>query len=115
MRLAVVRTLEIMHSFHNVGHRYRNRELACPTTNFMQLKSTENNTVPPFIILKWNYISDILEPNGLSVDWENKHIFWTDAQKRRIEVVNYEGENRRTIIGNNLFLPRGIFADPIGR
>ncbi len=56
---------------------------------------------------------DIEEVNGLSIDWVSKHVYWTDAQSRTIEVSDYNGGNRRLLITSNLDQPRGIYADPI--
>ena len=53
--------------------------------------------------------------NGLSVDYINKHVYWTDGKKRRIEVCDYDGNNRRALITTKLFMPRGIIADPVSK
>ena len=55
---------------------------------------------------------DILEPNGIAVDWISKQVYWTDAQTRRIEVTDYNGIDRRTLVSTDLIFPRGIVADP---
>ena len=51
--------------------------------------------------------------NGMTVDRASKLLYWTDAQRRRIEVVQYDGSNRKVIINTGLTTPRGILADPL--
>ncbi len=58
-------------------------------------------------------LADISEVNGISVDWESRHVYWTDAQAQLIQVADYEGENRRVLLSADLQQPRGVFADPI--
>ena len=36
-------------------------------------------------------------PNGLTLDYKNKKIFWTDARLRYIAKANYDGSNREKI------------------
>lgn len=54
---------------------------------------------------------DVLEIDGLSIDQTAKHVYWTDAQRRRIEMVDYEGLNRRVVIYEDLVTPRGVIVD----
>lgn len=42
--------------------------------------------------------SKIVFPNGITLDLANKLVYWTDAYLDYIEVVDYEGKNRHTII-----------------
>ncbi|KAK7115082.1 very low-density lipoprotein receptor-like [Littorina saxatilis] len=58
-------------------------------------------------------ITDVLECNGLSVDWISNHIYWTDAGRLTVEVANYDGSGRRILIGYGLQIPRGIIVDPV--
>ena len=58
---------------------------------------------------------DLLEVNGLSVDWVSKHIYWTDGRRRSVEVAEFDGTNRRILIAEHLSQPRGIYADPINK
>ena len=55
---------------------------------------------------------DIYEPNGLSIDWLSKNVFWSDAQLGAIFMVDRYGKNRRKII-SGLSEPRGIAVDPL--
>lgn len=49
----------------------------------------------------------------MSADWVSRHIYWTDAQRRVIEVADYDGQNRRVVVSGDLAQPRGVAADPI--
>ena len=55
---------------------------------------------------------ELLEVNGLSVDWVSKHIYWTDGRRRSVEVANFDGSSRRILVTEHLSQPRGIYADP---
>lgn len=50
---------------------------------------------------------DLGWPNGLSVDRYEKRIYWTDAQLKRIDSCDYDGNHRR-LIASNLPHPYGI-------
>jgi len=60
---------------------------------------------------EWLVVIEVLEVNGLSVDIAARHIYWTDAQRQRIEMSDYDGENRRVVIHVNLHAPRAIVVD----
>lgn len=55
----------------------------------------------------------ILEVNGLTLDQSSQYIYWTDAQRRRIEMMDYRGINRRVVVYVDLLQPRGIAVDPV--
>ncbi len=57
--------------------------------------------------------TDVLEVNGMTVDWTTRLLYWTDARRRTIEVSDYDG-NRRTLSVEGLLAPRGIVVDPVG-
>lgn len=46
-------------------------------------------------------------PNGLAVDLHQKRIYWTDAQLKRIDSSDYDGNHRRQLLGS-LPHPYGI-------
>ncbi|KAK0061867.1 low-density lipoprotein receptor-related protein 4-like isoform X1, partial [Biomphalaria pfeifferi] len=58
-------------------------------------------------------VKDVEECNGLSIDWVSKHIYWTDAGKKTLEIANYNGSGRRILISSGLVNPRGIVVDPV--
>ena len=58
-------------------------------------------------------VVDISEVNGLAVDWVNKLIYWTDAQRQTIEVCDYHNTGRIVLINTGLSEPRAIVAEPV--
>lgn len=51
--------------------------------------------------------------DGLAVDWLYSHIYWTDTGKNTIEVANYEGNMKKTLIKDSLDEPRAIALNPL--
>ncbi|PIK56419.1 putative low-density lipoprotein receptor-related protein 4 isoform X3 [Apostichopus japonicus] len=45
-------------------------------------------------------ISNVHWPNGLTIDYEEERIYWTDANTGRIESANFNGEERRLVLGH---------------
>jgi len=39
--------------------------------------------------------TDIIWPNGLSVDYHNDRIYWVDAKRQKIESIKLDGSDRR--------------------
>jgi low density lipoprotein receptor-related protein 5/6 len=54
--------------------------------------------------------TDLAWPNGLTLDYENKLLYWMEAKLRYIAVVDWDGRNRRTLFHeeNVLQLPFAI-------
>uniref|UniRef100_A0A131YQ22 Low density lipoprotein receptor-related protein 5/6 n=1 Tax=Rhipicephalus appendiculatus TaxID=34631 RepID=A0A131YQ22_RHIAP len=48
---------------------------------------------------------DIFWPNGLTVDYEARRIYWVDAKLKLISSMNYDGEDRAVVIHGSLSLP----------
>ncbi len=57
--------------------------------------------------------NDITSSDGLAVDWIYNHIYWTDSKKNTIELSNFEGNMRKTLIKSSLDLPRAIAVNPL--
>ncbi|XP_071521746.1 low-density lipoprotein receptor-related protein 4 isoform X2 [Panulirus ornatus] len=51
--------------------------------------------------------TSIAWPNGLSVDWEEQELYWTDAKTNVIQAIGLDGKNRRTVV-TDLPHPYGI-------
>lgn len=50
---------------------------------------------------------EISWPNGLTLDFEDKRLFWVEAKLRYIASVDWDGRNRKQIFfGNELSLPQ---------
>lgn len=44
-------------------------------------------------------------PNGLSVDYEKELIYWIDAKYLRIDVMDYDGRNRKIVVKSGIEYP----------
>ncbi|XP_033097889.1 low-density lipoprotein receptor-related protein 4-like [Anneissia japonica] len=52
-------------------------------------------------------------PDGISIDWVYRNIYWTDTGTNAIEVANLKDTSKRTIlISDNLDEPRAITIEP---
>ena len=49
---------------------------------------------------------------GLAVDWITEHIYWVESNLDQIEVANFAGEQRMTLVAGNMESPRAIVVDP---
>jgi low density lipoprotein receptor-related protein 5/6 len=45
---------------------------------------------------------NIFWPNGLTIDYETNKIYWLDAKLHFIDVMDFDGKNRRTIMKDGL-------------
>lgn len=50
----------------------------------------------------------LFDINGLAIDNIGHKLYWTDAGRKRIEVADLDGNNRRVLINNELESPRAI-------
>lgn len=46
--------------------------------------------------------SHIFWPNGLTIDYKDKRIYWTDAKMNHIESTNYNGKRQRNVVRRSL-------------
>ena len=51
---------------------------------------------------------DVGWPNGIAIDVDLQHLYFCDAKRDRIEMVNVDGSGRRIIVGENLLHPFGL-------
>nr|XP_012637337.1 low-density lipoprotein receptor-related protein 2 [Microcebus murinus] len=71
-------------------------------------ESGSNNLVQE-VDLKLKYV---MQPDGLAVDWVGRHIYWSDAKNRRIEVAELDGRYRKWLIMSYLDQPAAIAVNP---
>lgn len=49
-------------------------------------------------------VSDkIFWPNGLTIDYEAERVYWVDGKLLFIESMDYDGQNRKTIVEHLLY------------
>ena len=46
------------------------------------------------------------------MDWINDKLYWTDAKKDRIEVLDLDNKKRTVLVSTGLDQPRGIAVHP---
>ncbi|KAK7580566.1 hypothetical protein V9T40_001195 [Parthenolecanium corni] len=56
---------------------------------------------------------DVTLADGLAVDWIYNHIYWADSRKNTIELSNFEGNMRKTLIRDSLGEPRSLAVNPL--
>ncbi|XP_048481077.1 low-density lipoprotein receptor-related protein 6 [Plutella xylostella] len=47
-------------------------------------------------------------PNGITIDYTNKLIYWVDAKLQFVDVIDFEGENRRSVVKEGLQYPYAL-------
>ncbi|EDO36921.1 predicted protein [Nematostella vectensis] len=58
-------------------------------------------------------VSDVqAQHDGVAVDWATGLLYWTNRDKKAIEVAKLDGSFRKTLIKDNLVGPKGIVVDP---
>ncbi|XP_049867994.1 nidogen [Pectinophora gossypiella] len=57
--------------------------------------------------------NDVKSPEGVSIDWSARNIFWTDSKKLTIEVANLDTKLRKVLFSRDgITNPRGIVVHP---
>lgn len=56
--------------------------------------------------------SGIMSPDGLACDWVTRKIYWADSETNRIEVVQFDGKNRKVLFWKDLDQPRALAVVP---
>lgn len=57
-------------------------------------------------------VEDLGIPEDVAVDWMGRKLFWTDANKKIIGVINLDGTQRKALIATGHDKPRAIVLDP---
>ncbi|XP_053950646.1 low-density lipoprotein receptor-related protein 4 [Anastrepha ludens] len=55
---------------------------------------------------------DLLTPNGIAVDWIADNIYWSDTDRKIIEVARLNGTSRKELITDDLGDPRSLIVHP---
>ncbi|XP_015113339.1 nidogen-2 isoform X5 [Diachasma alloeum] len=58
------------------------------------------------------FMTDVSSPEGISIDWVSRNLFWTDSGRGTIEVASLETKKRKVLISEGLVNPRGIAVHP---
>jgi len=56
--------------------------------------------------------TEVLTPNGIAVDWIADNLYWSDTDRKLIEVARIDGSSRKRIIEDNLGDPRSLIVHP---
>lgn len=48
---------------------------------------------------------DIFWPNGLTVDFSTRTLYWLDGRFKFIESMDFSGQNRKKILSKNILYP----------
>ncbi|XP_022224795.1 low-density lipoprotein receptor-related protein 4 isoform X1 [Drosophila obscura] len=56
--------------------------------------------------------TDVLTPNGIAVDWIAENLYWSDTDRKLIEVARIDGSCRKRIIEDDLGDPRSLIVHP---
>lgn len=65
-----------------------------------------------YIHLQILHNTNIINPDGLAVDWVGRNLYWCDKHTDTIEVSKLNGSFRRVLLNTNLEEPRGLEAFP---
>ncbi|XP_043553580.1 uncharacterized protein nid2a isoform X5 [Chiloscyllium plagiosum] len=57
--------------------------------------------------------SDLISPEGLTIDYLHRNMFWTDSGLDKIEVAKLDGSERRVLVDTDLVNPRAIAVDSL--
>lgn len=54
----------------------------------------------------------ISTPEGIAVDWITQHLYWVESSLNQIEVADFNGSDRMTLVAGEMHSPRAIALDP---
>lgn len=61
---------------------------------------------------KFSFFLEIGSPEGITIDWVSRNIYWADSAKDTIEMANIETRLKATLFNTSLVNPRGIAVHP---
>lgn len=80
------------------------------TRNIKQIILNDNFAIKLIII--YVVFLDMSSPEGVTIDWINRVLYWTDSGKHTIESINLDGTERKLVISKGLIEPRGLAVHP---
>ncbi|XP_078262824.1 uncharacterized protein nid2a isoform X2 [Rhinoraja longicauda] len=57
--------------------------------------------------------SGLTSPEGLTLDYRHRRMFWTDSGLNKIETAAFDGSERRVLVDTDLVNPRAIVVDSV--
>uniref|UniRef100_UPI00398F2778 uncharacterized protein nid2a isoform X2 n=1 Tax=Pristiophorus japonicus TaxID=55135 RepID=UPI00398F2778 len=57
--------------------------------------------------------SGLTSPEGLTIDYLRRNIFWTDSGSDKIEIAKVDGSQRRVLVDTDLVNPRAVVVDSL--
>lgn len=57
--------------------------------------------------------SSLISPDGLACDWFTGKLYWTDSEKKRLEVTSINEQYQKVLFWTNVSQPRAIALDPM--
>ncbi|KAL6424282.1 hypothetical protein ACFW04_009838 [Cataglyphis niger] len=57
-------------------------------------------------------VAEVVNPDGVAIDWIARNLYWTDTGTDRIEVARLNGTYRRVLVNEDLIEPRAIAVAP---
>ncbi|XP_034945839.1 nidogen isoform X2 [Chelonus insularis] len=58
------------------------------------------------------FLTGVSSPEGISIDWVARTLFWTDSGKGTVEVAHLGTKKRKVLVSDGLVNPRGIAVHP---
>lgn len=56
--------------------------------------------------------TDLLTPNGICVDWIADNLYWSDTDRKVIEVSRLDGSSRKKLVIDDMSDPRSMIVHP---
>ena len=58
-------------------------------------------------------MKDVVNVEGVAIDWIGRKMYWTTYKSGTIEVATLDGKFRKVLLNTGLEYPRGMAVDPI--
>ncbi|XP_015518016.1 low-density lipoprotein receptor-related protein 6 isoform X1 [Neodiprion lecontei] len=92
---------------------YYERNLVCWSDSGLEViqcvNSNSTYTGDKFTVVN----SSMISPEGLSCDWYTGKLYWTDGEKKHVEVTSIDGLHRKVLFWTEIYQPRAIAVVPM--